>query len=326
MRYSKVFLAVLFMLCAGASLAQYGHGGKQGQPMRFAFGRGLNPAQSEFQDAMRKLWEDHVTWTRMFIVSAAANAPDKDAVTKRLLQNQTDIGNAIKPYYGNDAGDKLASLLRDHILIAADVVTAAKASDQAKLGSANSRWFTNADDISRFLSDANPRNWPYDDVRKHMHEHLKLTTDEAVAQLKGDWAGSIRLYDQVHVQALGMADLLASGIMDQFANKFLGSGQAQAMYGGPAIEIRTSGHAFVPNTLRVSRGQEVRIRMYNDSNHEHSMTFSIGGRNYSLPTNVMHGGYGEFSFKAPNTPGQYEFWCPVGDHAKRGMRGTLIVE
>jgi hypothetical protein len=71
---------------------------------------------SQFQDAMRRLWEDHITYTRLYIISAAGNLPDKDATAQRLLQNQTDIGNAIKPFYGDAAGDQLTSLLKQHIL------------------------------------------------------------------------------------------------------------------------------------------------------------------------------------------------------------------
>src|SRR5215208_4684638 len=116
--------------------------------------------QAAFQDAMRKLWEDHITWTRVFIISAVAGLPDKDAATQRLLQNQVDIGNAIKPFYGNAADDQLTALLKDHIVIAADVVTAAKANDKPKLDDANKRWSDNADQIAAFLSKANPKNWP----------------------------------------------------------------------------------------------------------------------------------------------------------------------
>src|SRR5213082_627589 len=97
--------------------------------------------RAQFHDAMRKLWEDHVTWTRLFIVSAAAGLPDKDATTQRLLQNQTDIGNAVAEFYGKDAGDKLTSLLKDHILIAADLVGAAKAGDSAKAADAKKKWY-----------------------------------------------------------------------------------------------------------------------------------------------------------------------------------------
>lgn len=170
-------------------------------------------------NAMRKLWEDHITWTRVFIISAVAGLPDKDAVTQRLLQNQVDIGNAIKPFYGNAAGDQLTTLLKEHIVIAADVVAAAKANDKAKLDDANKRWFANADQIAVFLSKANPANWPEAEMRMMMHDHLKLTTNEAVARIQGDWAADIKAYDAVHEQILKMADGLSMGIVKQFPEK-----------------------------------------------------------------------------------------------------------
>jgi hypothetical protein len=176
--------------------------------------------QTALHDAMHKLWEDHITWTRIFIISAAADLPDKSAATNRLLQNQVDIGNAIKPYYGEDAGNKLATLLKEHITTAADVVAAAKANDQAKFADANKRWLANADQIADFLSTANPKNWPQAEMRSMMHEHLNLTTQEAVARLHSDWDADVKAYDAVHQQILKMADQLSMGIVKQFPDKF----------------------------------------------------------------------------------------------------------
>ena len=58
---------------------------------------------------MRVLWEEHITYTRNYIISALAGLPDTDAVAQRLLRNQDDIGNAIKPFYGDAAGNKLSA-------------------------------------------------------------------------------------------------------------------------------------------------------------------------------------------------------------------------
>jgi hypothetical protein len=178
------------------------------------------PKEVPLHDAMRKLWEDHITWTRIFIISAAADSPDKPAATDRLLQNQVDIGNAIKPYYGEEAGNKLTTLLKEHITTAAEVVAAAKANDKTKLDDANKRWFANADAIADFLSSANPKNWPAAEMRTMMHDHLNLTTAEAVARLKGDWAADVAAYDKVHEQILKMADMLTMGIVKQHSDKF----------------------------------------------------------------------------------------------------------
>src|SRR5213078_3633848 len=76
---------------------------------------------ADLKNGMRKLWTDHTTYTRAYIVSAVAGLPDLPTVTQRLLRNQDDIGAAIKPIYGEEAGKKLAALLRDHILVAADI-------------------------------------------------------------------------------------------------------------------------------------------------------------------------------------------------------------
>jgi hypothetical protein len=182
------------------------------------------PAQTKaaFHDAMRQLWSDHVTWTRMFIVSAAADLPDKKATTDRLLQNQTDIGAAVGSIYGKPAGDKLTGLLKDHILIAADLVGAAKAGNTARVDSLNKKWRGNADDISVFLNSANPKHWPTATLKSAMYTHLDQTLSEATHQLKGDYAASVRDFDAIEKHILMMADMLSDGIVHQFPQKFTG--------------------------------------------------------------------------------------------------------
>jgi hypothetical protein len=176
--------------------------------------------QAGFHDAMRKLWEDHITWTRLYIVSAAAGLPDAPPAAQRLLQNQADIGNAIAPFYGEAAGARLTTLLRSHILIAADLVTAAKAGNNADVQAASARWYSNSDEIADFLSGANPANWPRATLRAEMRHHLDLTLQEAQARLHGDWAGDITAYDAIHRHILGMADMLSAGIISQFPQRF----------------------------------------------------------------------------------------------------------
>jgi hypothetical protein len=175
--------------------------------------------RASFHDAMRALWEEHVTWTRLFIVSAVAGSPDLDATTARLLRNQADIGDAIRPFFGNAAGDRLTSLLRTHILTAAQIVASAKAGDAAGVASASNAWYANANDIADFLAAANP-HWSDADLRSMMKDHLDLTLAEAVAQLQGHFAASIATYDAVEVEIRQMADTLSDGIIAEFPAAF----------------------------------------------------------------------------------------------------------
>ncbi len=169
---------------------------------------------------MRKLWEDHVTWTRLAVISLTTGSPDTQATVGRLLRNQTDIGNAIKPFYGAGAGKQLTSLLREHILVAADLVAAAKAGNQKGVAAEQARWRANADKIAAFLSKANPRFWKLGAMKAMMYAHLSLTTDEVLARLQGKWAADVRAYDRTHSQILHMADMLSSGLVQQFPARF----------------------------------------------------------------------------------------------------------
>jgi hypothetical protein len=180
----------------------------------------LSPKAVAFRSAMDKLWEDHITWTRMVIVDFAAGLPDLQTAEARLLRNQADIGNAIKPYYGRAAGKKLTRLLRTHILEAVPVLQAAKAGDNTKLRQALADWYANAREIAAFLTKANPRNWSLRMTNTMMKQHLALTTKEAVARLQGNWAADVAAYDQVHAEILEMSAMLSSGIIRQFPHRF----------------------------------------------------------------------------------------------------------
>jgi len=180
----------------------------------------ISPKELALRQDMRKLWEDHVTWTRLAVISLTTDAPDTKATVGRLLENQTDIGNAIKPFYGAAAGKQLTALLREHILIAADLIAVARKGDQAGVASEQARWTANADEIATFLSKANPRSWPPGAMRSMMRSHLRLTTNEVVARLQRNWAADVRAYDRIHVQILHMADMLSDGLVEQFPARF----------------------------------------------------------------------------------------------------------
>ena len=169
--------------------------------------------------ALRKLWSDHVIWTREYIVAAVAGTPDAGAAATRLLSNQEDIGAAVAGFYGQAAGDRLSELLKEHILIAVDLVEAAKTSDQAAFATHDARWTANIETIAAFLDGANP-NWPEKDVLDLLALHMKLTKDEAVARITADWAADIRAFDDIFTEIMVLADALHDGIVAQFPERF----------------------------------------------------------------------------------------------------------
>jgi hypothetical protein len=173
----------------------------------------------QLKNKMQKLWIEHAWWTRSYIVSNLAGIEDQEHVLNRLLRNQEDIGNLIKPYYGEEAGTKLTALLREHILIAGKIVEAAKKGDQANLANLNKEWYRNADEIVAFLTSANP-NWNKKELTDIFYLHLKLITDIVLARLNKDWEGDIKISDLNEAHLIHLADFLTDGIVKQFLKKF----------------------------------------------------------------------------------------------------------
>ncbi len=173
-----------------------------------------------FHDAMRSLWEAHGAWTHMVIISFVGNQPNLAAEEQVLLQNQVDIGNAVKPYYGTAAGNKLTKLLKAHILGAVTVLEAAKSGDKSKLAQAETAWSANGRQIADFLHAADPRFLPRSAARKMMAVHLQQVIQQAVDELTGNYGADARAFAPYIQHILEMADMISSGIIRQFPSHF----------------------------------------------------------------------------------------------------------
>jgi len=184
-----------------------------------ASGQSVSPAAATLKQDMRKLWTEHVVWTREYIVAAVGDHPDAQAVAGRLMKNQEDIGNAVGKIYGAPAGQQLTTLLKEHISIAVDLIKAAKAGDKGGQQKADAKWQQNAVDIADFLSKANP-HWPRATLVDLMKVHLSTTTAEVVARLNKKWDEDVRAFDEVYRHILMMSDALSDGILKQFPQKF----------------------------------------------------------------------------------------------------------
>ena len=181
--------------------------------------KGTASAATLRQD-MRKLWTDHVVWTRDYIIAAIGDQPEAQAAATRLMKHPDDIGAASARIYTPAAGQQLTTLLKEHISIAVDLIKAAKAGNKSAQQAADAKWQQNAVAIADFLSKANP-HWPRATLVDLMKAHLSTTTNEVVARLNKDWEGDVRAFDAVYEHILMMSDALTDGIVKQFPEKFV---------------------------------------------------------------------------------------------------------
>lgn len=181
----------------------------------------ISQSEVKFENEFRRLWIDHVLWTSNYITSATtAGAEDQKQVLSRLLKNQEDIGNAVKPIYGEDAGNKLTELLKEHIVIAGKIVDAAKnRKKDMVMKELNKEWYRNADDIAAFLSSANP-NLKNEDLKKLLYMHLELVTNDLAASLAKEWDARIVAIDEGVTHIIIMSDVISEAVVKQFPEKF----------------------------------------------------------------------------------------------------------
>ena len=176
-------------------------------------------SRSAYHDEWRKLWEDHITWTRVVILGILDGLPGTNVYVGRLLQNPADMAAALQPYYGDEA-TTFGNLVTEHLTIAAEMLTDARNGDTAGFNDSKARWYANAHDIAVQMNKMNPRNWPLDMTEQMWVGHLDVTLQEALDNASGDYAAEVAAYDEVHDMALVMADFISNGVIRQFPNRF----------------------------------------------------------------------------------------------------------
>lgn len=179
----------------------------------------ITTSQQALRDTWRSLWEQHVAWTRMTILSAVFNLPDMADTSARLLQNPADMAAALRPIYGDAAANQFAELIRTHLLIAVRLVTAAKSGDTATAAQAERDWYANGAEVAAALASINPyiSRSAFQDM---FFRHLALTKAEAVSMLAGNYRESIATFDQIEREALIMADMITDGVIRQHPELF----------------------------------------------------------------------------------------------------------
>lgn len=174
-----------------------------------------NHDMDDLMNQFRMLWEQHVFWTKLAVMGLIHELPETDIILQRLLRNPVDFADVMKSYYGDEAAQNFADLLTAHLTIAAELIRAAKAGDNEAMTEADQRWRENADQIAELLGSLNP-DWSVDDWSAMMNEHLDLLSADVSDMLAENYQESVNNFDEIEMQALEMADVMAEGIAIQF--------------------------------------------------------------------------------------------------------------
>ena len=170
---------------------------------------------SDLMTYLRMLWNQHVVWTSKAVTSMMYDLPNEEMVLQRLLRNPEDFANVLMAFYGEDEANEFAKLLKEHITIAAEVVQAAMDENQTAYDEAEQRWRDNAEQIAVYMAEMNP-DWNQDDWEAMLGEHLDLLTEYVQNMLNENYEEAVSVYDDIEMQAMEMADMMAEGLYNQY--------------------------------------------------------------------------------------------------------------
>ena len=173
------------------------------------------------KEQLRKLFTEHAVYTKFFIESKLTSLPDLDVITNRLLRNQKDIGDFIKPIVGENNGNMATKLLQEHILAAAGAVEAVKDGNTDKINNAINKVFANSKQVAQFLSSLNPEKLPFDAVLKMFNEHNQHVIDMAIAHSQNKFDEEIKHYDSYYTHMLALSDTLHAALEPAKTNRKL---------------------------------------------------------------------------------------------------------
>lgn len=176
-------------------------------------------AIERFQSLVQKLWYRHVDYTHQAIISIMAGIDNTAAIIDRLMKNQEDIGNAIIPYYGEEAAAELTRLLKEHVTISSDIFKAIK--EARSTTDLEAAWNTNAEAIATFLDAADSGNWPKGVVLSVLKKHVECTMNAAKAHFAKDWNAEMVAYEDCCDAIYTLAEVMSGGIVNKFPEYFV---------------------------------------------------------------------------------------------------------
>ena len=174
----------------------------------------------KFSNNMRKLWTDHVWWTRNYIISAASDLPDINDILDRLMLNQEHLGTLFGKFYGKKIGQEITGALKEHIQGAGNIIDSVKKGTNDLTPGFIDSWYKNAEMIGNYLFNLNSDHWDKTILIEAMYKHLDDTLSEATHRLNKEYYLDIQDYDKIVDHILVMADIFSQGIINQFPNKF----------------------------------------------------------------------------------------------------------
>jgi hypothetical protein len=179
-----------------------------------------SPKAVELREALRDLWVGHIFWVRNVVLATKmGDAEGARIAEENVVKNARAIADAVIPFYGKVAADKLFGLYVGHYGAVKEYMTATYSGNSAGKGAAVDKIKNNATEIAAFLSSANP-NWPKETLVTLLFAHGGHHIEQIIAINEKNYSSEAQTWEHMKNHMYVIADALGKGIVKQFPKKF----------------------------------------------------------------------------------------------------------
>lgn len=161
--------------------------------------------------SMRKLWNDHIVWTRQYMISEMNNLPDKEAVLTRLRANARSISEEMSELHPSVDEQTMVSMLDSTVLFVTKLIF------ETNVGGTRTGAYETKevlmklmDRMALYLNSVN-EGWKLPEMKMLLQGYLNETHNEILARKNQIWDADIAAYDRLNNHVLKIADAFASG-------------------------------------------------------------------------------------------------------------------
>lgn len=175
-------------------------------------------SQEALQDEQQLLWTQHAAWTRTLLVETLADTSSTPQVKVRLRDAHADLGDALRPFFGDEAAVALTDLLAAESGALIDVLDARRSGDADAAAEAEAHWRARTDELAALFAEQSSA-WSGETFARTLELRVDATLEQIDARLAGDWARDWSAFERLQLLQRSLADEITSGLAANFPER-----------------------------------------------------------------------------------------------------------
>ena len=166
---------------------------------------------------LRRVWAQHVWWSRLYILSIVYDLPYQDLIFNRTLRNSSDFFRFLERFYTPKQLKPIETLFEEYNKTKSTYLYNKVAGNSYAASIYRKRWYEIADQLADLMYQLNPF-LPPSRSKPLIYSLIEGTDSQVENMLIGQTEKEIMFFDMIELEAYEFADFIATGMMSHFGS------------------------------------------------------------------------------------------------------------